>query len=97
MAIGAASEKFTPCSVAIDPSFLPLGAPIFLSTSEPASDVPVQRLMMGQDTGGAIRGAVRADFFFGFGGQAADNAGRMKQRGQMWVLLPRPATMQAAR
>jgi membrane-bound lytic murein transglycosylase A len=95
---GALGVPLTPSrSVAIDPSFLPLGAPIFLSTSEPASEVPVQRLMMGQDTGGAIRGAVRADFFFGFGGQAAENAGRMKQRGQLWVLLPRPATVQASR
>jgi membrane-bound lytic murein transglycosylase A len=95
---GALGVPLTPSrSVAIDPSFLPLGAPIFLSTTEPASEVPVQRLMMGQDTGGAIRGAVRADFFFGFGGQAAENAGRMKQRGQLWVLLPRPATTQAAR
>jgi membrane-bound lytic murein transglycosylase A len=95
---GALGVPLTPSrSVAIDPSFLPLGAPIFLSTTEPASDVPVQRLMMGQDTGGAIRGAVRADFFFGFGGQAAENAGRMKQRGQLWVLLPRPATVQASR
>jgi membrane-bound lytic murein transglycosylase A len=47
--------------------------------------------VLAQDTGGAIKGAVRADFFFGFGGQAADNAGRMKQRGQIWALLPRPA------
>jgi membrane-bound lytic murein transglycosylase A len=95
---GALGVPLTPSrSVAIDPSFLPLGAPIFLSTSAPASDVPVQRLMLGQDTGGAIRGAVRADFFFGFGGQAAENAGRMKQRGQLWVLLPRPATVQASR
>jgi membrane-bound lytic murein transglycosylase A len=95
---GALGVPLTPSrSVAIDPSFLPLGAPIFLSTTEPASEVPVQRLMMGQDTGGAIRGAVRADFFFGFGGQAAENAGRMKQRGQLWVLLPRPATVQASR
>jgi membrane-bound lytic murein transglycosylase A len=95
---GALGVPLTPGrSVAIDPSFLPLGAPLFLSTSEPASEVPVQRLMMGQDTGGAIRGAVRADFFFGFGGQAAENAGRMKQRGQLWVLLPRPATVQASR
>jgi membrane-bound lytic murein transglycosylase A len=49
----------------------------------------MQRLMMGQDTGGAIRGAVRADFFYGFGSEAADNAGRMKQRGPLWVLLPK--------
>jgi membrane-bound lytic murein transglycosylase A len=95
---GALGVPLTPSrSVAIDPAFLPLGAPIFLSTTEPASEVPVQRLMMGQDTGGAIRGAVRADFFFGFGGQAAENAGRMKQRGQLWVLLPKPATVQASR
>jgi membrane-bound lytic murein transglycosylase A len=94
---GALGVPLTPSrSVAIDPSFLPLGAPIFLSTTQPASDVPVQRLMMGQDTGGAIRGAVRADFFFGFGGQAAENAGRMKQRGQLWVLLPRPGTVTTA-
>jgi len=87
---GALGVPLTPArSVAIDPSFLPLGAPIFLATTEPASTVPLQRLVMGQDTGGAIRGAVRADFFFGFGGQAPDNAGRMKQRGQLWVLLPR--------
>jgi membrane-bound lytic murein transglycosylase A len=94
---GALGVPLTPSrSVAIDPSFLPLGAPVFLSTTQPASEVPVQRLMMGQDTGGAIRGAVRADFFFGFGGQAAENAGRMKQRGQLWVLLPRPAALTAA-
>ena len=95
---GALGVPLTPNrSVAIDPSFLPLGAPVFLSTTEPAGEAPVQRLVMGQDTGGAIRGAVRADFFFGFGDQAADNAGRMKQRGQLWVLLPRPATVQASR
>ena len=45
--------------------------------------------MLAQDTGGAIRGAVRADFFWGFGEEAAAEAGRMKQKGQMWVLFPR--------
>lgn len=78
-------------SVAIDPTLLPLGAPIYLSTTESGSEVPMRRLMMGQDTGGAIRGAVRADFFFGFGNEAMENAGRMKQRGQLWVLMPRAA------
>jgi membrane-bound lytic murein transglycosylase A len=78
-------------SVAVDPQVLPLGAPIFLSTTEAGSEVPLQRLVMAQDTGGAIRGAVRADFFFGFGPEAADNAGRMKQRGQIWVLMPKAA------
>lgn len=89
---GALGVPLTPSrSAAIDPAFLPLGAPLFLSTTEAGSEVPMQRLVMGQDTGGAIKGAVRADFFFGFGPQAADNAGRMKQRGQIWALLPRPA------
>ncbi|MES2316998.1 MAG: murein transglycosylase A [Pseudomonadota bacterium] len=76
-------------SVAIDPQLLPLGAPIFLATTESNSEVPMQRLVMAQDTGGAIRGAVRADFFFGFGNEAMEHAGRMKQRGQLWVLMPR--------
>ncbi|MCC2958405.1 MltA domain-containing protein [Massilia sp. IC2-477] len=89
---GALGVPLTPGrSVAIDPSFIPLGAPLFLATTEAASEVPMQRLMMAQDTGGAIRGAVRADFFYGFGPDAMDRAGKMKQRGQVWVLLPRPA------
>ena len=88
-ALGVAlSEKR---SVAIDAQFLPLGAPIFINTTEPNSDVPVKRLMMAQDTGGAIRGAVRADFFWGFGTQAGEMAGRMKQRGMLWVLWPKLA------
>ncbi|WP_460826619.1 murein transglycosylase A [Massilia terrae] len=92
---GALGVPLTPSrSVAIDPKFLPLGAPIFLATTEPGSDVPMQRLVMGQDTGGAIRGAVRADFFFGFGDGAPDKAGLMKQRGSLWVLMPLPAPRQ---
>ena len=87
---GALGVPLTPTrSVAVDAQFLPLGAPLFLATTQANSDVPLQRLVMAQDTGGAIRGAVRADFFFGFGGDAAENAGRMKQRGLIWVLLPR--------
>ncbi len=88
---GALGVALTPQrSVAIDARILPLGAPIFLSTTEANSQVPMQRLVMGQDTGGAIRGAIRADFFFGFGSEAGANAGRMKQRGKIWVLLPKP-------
>jgi membrane-bound lytic murein transglycosylase A len=87
---GALGVPLTPArSVAIDPAFIPLGAPLFLATTEAGSEVPMRRLMMAQDTGGAIRGAVRADFFYGFGGMAPDNAGRMKQRGTIWVLLPK--------
>ena len=89
---GALGVPLTPArSIAVDPAFVPLGAPVYLATTEAGSEVPMQRLVMAQDTGGAIRGEVRADFFFGFGGPAADNAGRMKQRGQIWVLLPKAA------
>ncbi|WP_246464699.1 murein transglycosylase A [Undibacterium seohonense] len=76
-------------SIAVDPTQLPLGAPVFLSTTMPLSSNPLQRLMMAQDTGGAIRGAVRADFFWGFGREPGELAGRMKQRGSMWLLLPK--------
>lgn len=75
-------------SVAIDPRHVPLGAPVFLSTTQPNSTEPLRRLMLAQDTGGAIRGVVRADFFWGFGAEAGQQAGRMRQQGQMWVLLP---------
>ena len=75
-------------SIAVDPRYVPLAAPVFISTTQPNSTAPLQRLMMAQDTGGAIRGVVRADFFWGFGAEAGRQAGRMKQSGQMWVLLP---------
>src|SRR5471032_2717605 len=87
---GALGVPLTPQrSVAIDASQLPLGVPVFLSTTQPNSDIPLQRLVMAQDTGGAIRGAIRVDYFFGFGTEASENAGRMKQRGNVWVLLPK--------
>src|SRR5450830_64572 len=75
-------------SIAVDPQHIPLGAPVFLATTQPNSDAPMQRLVLAQDTGGAIRGAVRADYFWGFGNEAGEKAGAMKQRGMMWVLLP---------
>lgn len=76
-------------SVAVDRKFIPLGAPIFLSTTEPNSTKPLKRLMLAQDTGGAIKGGVRADFFWGAGDQAGARAGSMKQQGELWVLLPK--------
>lgn len=76
-------------SIAIDAQFNTLGAPVFIATTYPNSATPLQRLVMAQDTGGAIRGAVRADFFWGFGHQAGEQAGRMKQRGSLWLLLPK--------
>lgn len=75
-------------SIAIDPRSVPLGSPVFLATTRPNSAVPLNRLVMAQDTGGAIKGGVRADFFWGFGKEAGDQAGRMKQSGRMWILLP---------
>jgi membrane-bound lytic murein transglycosylase A len=76
-------------SIAIDPRSIPLGSPVFLSTTQPNSAIPLNRLMLAQDTGGAIRGPVRADFFWGFGEKAGAQAGRMKQQGRMWVLFPK--------
>jgi len=76
-------------SIAVDPRFVPLGAPVYLATTYPNSEVSLRRLMVAQDTGGAIRGAVRADFFWGTGRDAGLLAGRMRQQGSMWVLLPK--------
>ena len=76
-------------SLAVDPRTIPLGAPVFLSTTYPNDNTPLNRLMLAQDTGGAIRGAVRADFFWGFGETAANRAVKMKQQGRMWVLFPK--------
>lgn len=76
-------------SIAVDPRATPLGFPVFISTREPGQAKPLRRLTVAQDTGGAIRGVARADYFFGFGTQARNAARRMKERGQMWVLLPR--------
>ena len=75
-------------SIAIDPRHVPLGAPVFIATTWPNNPKPLNRLMLAQDTGGAIRGPVRADFFWGYGEAAGTEAGRMKQRLRMWVLLP---------
>ena len=75
-------------SVAVDTRYVPPGAPVFIATTWPNSPKPLNRLMLAQDTGSAIRGAVRADFFWGYGEAAAREAGRMKQRLKMWVLLP---------
>lgn len=76
-------------TVAIDPRYVPLGAPVFLATTFPNSSKPLNRLMMAQDTGGAIKGGVRADFFWGAGHEAGKQAGAMKQKGKIWVLLPK--------
>ncbi|MGI4816120.1 MAG: murein transglycosylase A [Janthinobacterium lividum] len=87
--IGALGVPLTPeRSIAVDPSAIPLGMPVFLSTTRPSTNVPLERLVFAQDVGSAIRGGVRADYFWGLGDAAGDMAGRMKQSGRMWLLLP---------
>jgi membrane-bound lytic murein transglycosylase A len=86
---GALGVPLTPGrSLAVDRRHIPLGAPVFVETTWPNTTHPLQRLMMAQDTGGAIKGRVRGDFFWGMGDQAGEQAGRMKQPVKLWVLLP---------
>lgn len=75
-------------SLAVDPRTTPLGAPVFISSREPAGTGPMQKLMFAQDTGGAIRGSVRADFYWGFGDDAGRLALATNEAMQMWLLLP---------
>lgn len=77
-------------SLAVDPAHVPLGLPLWVDTTRPdAGQSPYRRLMFAQDTGGAIKGAVRADLFFGFGPEAEQLAGNMKAPGRLFVLVPR--------
>lgn len=76
-------------SIAVDPSVVPLGAPVYIASTTPGDEMPLDRLVAAQDTGGAIKGSVRADFFWGFGDRAETMAGKMHQPLRMWVLLPK--------
>jgi membrane-bound lytic murein transglycosylase A len=76
-------------SIAVDNSAIPLGTPVWLDTTEPLASTPLRRLVLAQDTGSAITGAVRADYFWGWGERAELQAGRMKQPLRMWVLWPK--------
>ncbi len=87
--IGALGVPLTPeRSIAVDPTAIPLGTPVFLETTRPLTNAPMNRLVFAQDTGSAIKGGVRADYFWGLGDDAGDLAGKMKQAGRMWLLLP---------
>jgi membrane-bound lytic murein transglycosylase A len=87
---GAQGVALTPeRSIAVDPKSLPYGTPVWLDTSEPLTATPLRRLVLAQDTGSAINGAVRADYFWGWGERAEQQAGRMKQGLRMWALWPR--------
>ena len=78
-------------SVAVDPQAVPYGTPLWIDTTEPLSATPLRRLVMAQDTGSAITGAVRVDYFWGSGDAAEQQAGRMKQALRVWALWPRAA------
>ena len=76
-------------NLAVDRSYIPLGMPVFLSTKNPVSKEPINQLMVAADVGGAIKGEIRADFFWGFGDNAFEYAGRMKEKGKMFILMPK--------
>lgn len=87
---GAQGVPLTPGrSIAVDPLSVPYGTPAWLDTTEPLAATPLRRLVVAQDTGTAITGAVRADYFWGWGSDAEASAGRMKQALRMWALWPR--------
>lgn len=92
--IGGQNLALTPHrSIAIDRSLLPYGMPLWLDAEGPGSEGPrIRQLMITQDTGGAIRGPVRGDYFWGFGADAEDKAGKMKSKGRYWIFLPAAQT-----
>ncbi|MHA1571813.1 MAG: 3D domain-containing protein, partial [Alphaproteobacteria bacterium] len=89
--LGASGLVLTPGrSLAIDPAFLPLDVPLWLDAEHPLPDKGrLQRLMVAQDTGSAITGPIRGDFYWGTGRQALAVAGRMRSEGSYYLLLPR--------
>jgi membrane-bound lytic murein transglycosylase A len=91
--VGAQGVALTPGrSLAVDPSFVPYGVPIWLDTTDPLQGgAPLRRLVIAQDTGGAIKGPIRGDVFWGLGDEAEARAGLMKQPGRYYLLLPRAA------
>jgi len=96
MAMGAQGVYLTPgYSMAVDRAWIPLGMPLWLNTTKPVEDLtvaesePFNRLFIAQDTGGAIRGPIRGDVFWGAGKKAGQIAGRMRNKGVYWLFLPR--------
>ena len=89
--IGAQGVALTPQhSLAVDRRFIPLGAPVWIDLDDPTEPAGrLRRMMVAQDVGGAIKGVVRGDFFWGAGFAAGERAGRMKQRGQYFILQRR--------
>ena len=88
--IGTMGAALTPMrSVAVDRLHVPLGLPVWVAGTDPLTGAPLQRLTIAQDTGGAIRGAARADLFTGWGAEAMERAGRMREPAGLFVLVPR--------
>ena len=86
---GTAGVVLTPeRSVAVDTTYIPMHTMMFLNTTTP-DGAPIQKMVVAQDTGAAIKGGIRADYFWGHGEQAFENAGRMNQAGSYYVLLPK--------
>lgn len=95
--IGALGVPLSPGrSMAVDPRATPLGAPVFIDGQQPGGNGPMRRLVFAQDTGGAIRGSVRGDFFWGFGDKAGKMALQTNQPVKMWLLLPKAVAGSAA-
>lgn len=96
--LGSEGVPLTPGrSLAVDRNFLAMGLPVWLDAEDPLDPRRrVRRLLVAQDTGGAIRGPVRGDVFWGFGPDAAERAGRMRSAGRYWLLLPREAAVRPA-
>ncbi len=76
-------------NLAVDRNFIPLGYPVFINTTNPLTNEPINQLMVAADTGGAIKGEIRADFFFGYGNEAEQKAGKMKQKGKLFLFIPK--------
>jgi membrane-bound lytic murein transglycosylase A len=81
--------------LAVDPAFIPYGAPVFAATRDPLDGTPIRRLLHAQDTGGAIRGPARGDLFWGWGEWAAARAGLMREDAEVFVLVPRKRAAEA--
>ncbi len=89
--VGSQGAALTPSrSLAVDRRYVPLGVPVWLDTLDPLdASQPLRRLLVAQDTGGAINGVVRGDIFFGFGATAAEQAGHMRRQGRYYLMVPR--------
>lgn len=88
---GTEGVRLTPAtSLAVDPQIHPLGVPMFMTAEQDSANFRFARLCVAQDTGGAIKSALRADIFWGFGARAEQIAGHLNATGRMFVLLPKP-------